>query len=74
MAAVNNTWPDGHRRAMYPHEHEAWNSVHWPGTRQLCVICDCETDRCEEDELTIEDGPGPLCEACYKYEMVKLCR
>jgi len=48
--------------------HEAWNARHYPGTRQLCVLCGDPTGRCEEDMLYHEDGGqevGPLCEDCY---------
>jgi hypothetical protein len=61
-----NTWPEGRRRAMYPDEHERWNSMNYPGTRQLCVLCSEETGRCEEDEMTVEHIDGPLCIDCYR--------
>ena len=61
-----NTWPENHRRAMYPNEHDRWNAENYPGTRQLCVLCDEETGRCEEDELTSEKIDGPLCVDCYE--------
>ena len=60
-----NTWPDGHRHAMCQDEHERWNTRNYPGTRQLCCRCDGETDRCEEDEITLESGEGPLCVDCW---------
>lgn len=60
-----NTWPDGIRRGLYPHEHERWNAAHYPGTRQLCVQCDAPTGRCEEDQMTVDSIDGPLCEECY---------
>lgn len=52
------TWPDGHRHAMHQSEHNAWNATHYPGTRQLCSICDEPTGRCEDDSLYVEGG-GP---------------
>jgi formylmethanofuran dehydrogenase subunit E len=44
--------------------HESWNALHYPGTRQLCSLCDEPTGHCEED--TLEHGEGPLCEPCYE--------
>ena len=61
-----NTWPRGVRRPLTQSEHERWNANNYPGTRQLCVMCDQPTDRCEEDELRIDElDLGPLCERCY---------
>ena len=60
-----NTWPDGIRKPMTQSEHERWNASNYPGTRQICVDCDCPTDRCEEDELSVDDI-GPLCIDCYQ--------
>jgi hypothetical protein len=60
-----NTWPDRHRRAMSQSEHAAWNARNYPGTRQLCGICESETGRCEDDSLFAESGKGPLCPACW---------
>ena len=59
-----NTWPKGYRHAMEQNEHEAWNANHYPGTRQLCCICDEPTGRCEDDTIYSADGDGPLCEEC----------
>lgn len=59
-----NTWPNSERRAMTQSEHEAWNAENYPGTLQLCTICDQPTGRCEEDALTTEDGL-PLCPSCW---------
>ena len=58
-----NTWPGGQRKALTQDAHAAWNAQHYPGTRQLCTVCDEPTGRCEED--TLELGAGPLCESCY---------
>ena len=69
-----NTWPGGGRKALNQSVHNWWNANHYPGTRQLCSICQQPTDRCEEDMLTVSDNYGrgendPLCETCY--EIVK---
>lgn len=61
---MENSWPDGRRRAMHQDEHELWNARNYPGTRQLCSACDDPTGRCEDDSLLTGDGE-PLCEACY---------
>jgi len=61
-----STWPGGKRHAMYPEEHEKWNAANYPGTRQLCQLCNEPTGRCEEDPLYSTDEVGPLCEQCYK--------
>lgn len=60
-----NTWPDGIRRALDQSQHREWNARHYPGTRQLCSVCDEPTGRCEDDSLKNEDGE-PLCELCYQ--------
>lgn len=62
-----NTWPGNHRHGMYPCEHERWNENNYPGTRQLCSICDEPTGRCEDDTMWSNDGE-PLCENCYAVE------
>ena len=59
-----NTWPKGYRHSMHQSDHEVWNSQNYPGTRQLCVLCDEITGRCEDDSLYF-DETGPLCEECY---------
>ena len=59
-----NTWPDGIRRAIHQTEHEKWNSKNYPGTLQLCSICEEPTGRCEEDAIWSDDAK-PLCEICY---------
>lgn len=58
-----NTWPGGFRHAMYQDQHEKWNSNHYPGTKQLCSICESPTGRCEEDSMYNEDG-NVICEEC----------
>jgi hypothetical protein len=62
---MENTWPDGKRRALTQSEHERWNSFNYPGTRQLCSDCSCATGYCEEDGITDDDG-NPLCDDCAK--------
>ena len=46
-------------------EHEQYNRLHYPGTRQLCVQCSEPTERCEEDAIYLDSGEGPLCPECY---------
>mgnify|MGYP001575077142 CR=1 FL=1 len=46
--------------------HEKHNATHYPGTRQLCFLCDRPTERCEEDEMRVQGVPGPLCLDCYR--------
>ena len=58
-----NTWPNGVKRAMHQDEHENWNAANYPGTRQMCSICDEPTGRCEDDTIYSKDGE-PICEAC----------
>lgn len=45
-------------------DHERINTVCYPGTRQLCHLCDEPTGRCEDDSIFI-DELGPLCESCF---------
>ncbi len=52
-----------------PAEHEQYNSCHYPGTRQLYILCEGETYRCEDDTIYIEinqESIGPLCIECYR--------
>jgi hypothetical protein len=49
-------------------EHAAINAREYPGTRQLCCICDESTERCEEDSIYLDDGRGPLCQECFHAE------
>ncbi|MHC4188365.1 MAG: hypothetical protein ACYSUB_01595 [Planctomycetota bacterium] len=65
---MSNRWPGGKRHAMSPSEHAKWNAVNYPGTLQLCSVCNEPTDRCEEDAIWSEDGE-PLCEKCYHKEL-----
>ena len=60
---MGNTWPNGRRHAMTQSEHENWNAGNWPGTRQLCTVCEQPTGCCEEDEIVNELGQ-PICEEC----------
>lgn len=59
------------RRKMSQEEHNAWNALHYPGTRQLCCHCNEPTGRCEEDELFADDGIGPLCPACLVQQDIR---
>ncbi len=53
-----------------PTGHDAWNSRHYPGTRQLCTICDQPTGRCEDDSIL--DGRGlPICEECNELLLLR---
>ena len=61
-----NTWPGGERKAMTQSEHVEWNDNNYPGTLQLCEICDEATGGCEEDSIYLEDGTGPLCLECHR--------
>ena len=60
---MSNSWPGGRRHAMHQSEHERWNDSNYPGTRQLCSVCEEPTGRCEEDSMYSRDGE-PLCEQC----------
>lgn len=62
-----NSWPGGVRRAMHQQDHKKWNAENYPGTLQLCTMCNEPTGRCEEDSLFDEqdvDQERPLCELC----------
>lgn len=52
-------------KAISQDEHRAINAREYPGTRQLCEVCGEPTERCEEDEIRLENGDGPFCESCY---------
>jgi len=59
----NNTWPGGRRQAMSQTDHEKWNASNYPGTRQICAECGCETGNCEEDS-SYNDSGDPVCDNC----------
>lgn len=61
----NQSWPVGRKKTLSQPEHKAWNSSHYPGTRQLCIECEAPTGRREEDSMFTEEGHGPLCEECF---------
>lgn len=64
---AGNEWWKG--KALDQGVHEAINARHYPGTRQLCFLCNEPTGRCEEDAIYTEDGErGPFCEDCWKKE------
>lgn len=53
---------------MTQDEHEKWNSHNYPGTRQLCYLCDEPTGRCEDDSLYMnedDDLDHTVCFQCY---------
>lgn len=50
-------------------EHEKYNQTHYPGTRQLCSLCEEPTGRCEEDSLFLFNTDEPICEHCYCEEV-----
>ena len=66
-------------KALTQDQHAAINAKHYPGTRQLCVICDQPTGQCEEDSMQVpvtlpdgtEDVLSPLCEECYDERKTK---
>jgi hypothetical protein len=45
--------------------HTAHNAIHYPGTRQLCSVCEDPTLRCEEDGFP-DGGGGWLCETHHE--------
>jgi hypothetical protein len=48
-----NTWPGGYRHAMDQDQHARWNQSNYPGTREMCSICDSETGRAGRGEDSI---------------------
>lgn len=58
---TDRPWWSG--RALDQGTHNRINAQHYPGTRQLCAVCDAPTGRCEDDAIFAGDI-GPLCEAC----------
>lgn len=60
-----NTWPGGYRHGMTQSQHNAWNANNYPGTLQLCSLCDKPTGRCEYDSIYLDDGDEPICEECW---------
>ena len=55
-------------KARSQSEHRRINAREYPGTRQLCSVCNEPTDRCEEDALYLDadvENSGPLCMTCY---------
>ncbi len=65
---MNGSWPGGYRHAMTPNQHEEWNASHYPGTRQLCSICEQPTGRCEEDTIHHHVTDEPICPECREQE------
>lgn len=62
-----NTWSGGRIRALTQAEHREWNAEHYPGTRQLCSVCEQPTGRCYEDQLLSDKGE-PLCKGCHEVQ------
>lgn len=50
---------------MHQSEHEAWNAQNYPGTLQLCHLCDEPTGRCESDAIWSYSGE-PMCSRCSR--------
>lgn len=50
---MQNTWPGGYMHAMDQEEHARWNAANYPGTRELCVLCDAPTGRAGRGEDSI---------------------
>jgi hypothetical protein len=56
-------------KAYTQDEHARINAREYPGTRQLCRICDQPTGRCEDDSIYLDEDDlesGPVCEDCYR--------
>lgn len=64
---MTNSWPGGYRYAISQSAHARHNASHYPGTRQLCTLCDEPTGQCEEDAFYVVDR-GPLCRPCFDKE------
>ena len=62
MSDEKEGWWKG--KALDQGTHERINARFYPGTRQLCVLCDQPTGRCEEDTIELDDGTSPVCETC----------
>ena len=45
-------------------EHERINAREYPGTRQICEICDEPTGNCEDDSITCGVCGRIICENC----------
>jgi hypothetical protein len=60
-----NSCPRDTARALTQDEHEKWNPHNYPGTKQICCMCESPTGRCEDDSLYIEYHSGPYCEECF---------
>lgn len=62
---LSNSWPGGYRQAISQAGHDEWNQTHYPGTRQMCIVCGSATERTEDCSLFDDDGDGPLCLNCW---------
>lgn len=65
MSSTEDVYRDWQRthHALDQSTHAAINAHHYPGTLQMCVLCNQPTGRCEEDSRYNGDV-GPLCEDC----------
>ena len=54
------------RIARFQREHNEINAREYPGTRQICIRCDCPTGKTEDTSLWSDFGDGPFCEECYE--------
>lgn len=59
-----NTWPGGLRHAISQSEHELWNRSNYPGTRQLCCLCDEPTGMTESTGYFDDNGIA-YCQECF---------
>lgn len=59
-------WWEG--KALDQATHARINAQHYPGTRELCCVCDYPTGRAGagEDSLYNDEGDGPYCEDCWE--------
>lgn len=56
MGDIADMMLEGIRKPLSQAEHDAWNNHNYPGTLQLCDLCEEPTGRCEEDSIENEDG------------------
>lgn len=52
--------------ALSQDTHRQINSRHYPGTRQMCVICDQPTGRTTGEDSMYNGDEGPVCEECHR--------
>jgi hypothetical protein len=71
-----NSWPGGKKTPISQVEHDKYNQCNYPGTLQICCICDAPTGRCEEDALLLDIGlqraeTRIVCETCFDLSQPK---